>query len=487
MLFEELSDQPDEPPAGKAEIRGTVHHERIEARQLAPKEVVSPKEAVITMDALKFDIQDDAPVGTRIKVIGVGGGGCDAAGRMYREGVPGVEFYAINTDRQALSACAIPNKLLIGQKVTGGLGAGADPNVGKDAALEDTERIIEILEGADMVFVAAGMGGGTGTGAAPVVASLAKEMNALTVAIVTKPFLFEGAKRMRVAEKGIEDLAATVDTLIQIPNDRLTTLMPKGTSLLDSFKATDDVLRQAVAGISEIMNTPGLINRDFADIRAIMQGMGYAIMGTASAKGEGAAMEAARKAILCPMLEGENIKGARGILINISASSQISLHDVHEACSLIREAAQNDEVQVNFGIVIDERLKDEVKVAVIATGFQKQARPEAQAQAQLQPQRVGYYQPPAMLNAPSLPFREREREREREPEPERERERERVFVPTAQTEIEYEREPEPEPVQTMSTAAGAGHPGNTLQDEPAKVQEEIDVPAFLRRDRRWFS
>ncbi len=461
MLFEDLSDG-DNRAAEPLKLAGT---------EAEPAVIVVKKEEAFMppakMDALKFEIEDDRPAGTRIKVIGVGGGGCDAAGRMYADGVQGVEFYALNTDRQALAASPIPNKLLIGQKVTGGLGAGADPNVGKEAALEDTERIIEILDGADMVFVAAGLGGGTGTGAAPVVASLAKELNALTVAIVTKPFAFEGVKRMKVADKGIEDLAMTVDTLIQIPNERLTTLMPKGTSLLDSFRATDDVLRQAVVGISDIMNTPGLINRDFADIRATLQGMGHAILGTASATGEKAAMEAARKAIRCPMLEGDDIKGARSVLINITASSAISLHDIHEACSLIRSATGNEEVQVNFGIVLDEKLKDEVKVAVIATGFQKMMQLEPISQARsyeiAPPNRVGFFTPPTL--AP-------------------------VGMDAEVVDIQAEPQvstPMPAMAAAMASSNGGSLASHAMHDEPSKVQEDVDVPAFLRRDRRWFS
>ncbi|MCZ2147877.1 MAG: cell division protein FtsZ [Bryobacterales bacterium] len=415
------------------------------------------------MDALKFEIQDDAPAGTKIKVIGVGGGGCNAAGRMYVDGVKGVEFYAINTDRQALHTSPIPNRLLIGSKVTNGLGAGADPNVGHEAALEDTEQIIEILNGADMVFVAAGLGGGTGTGAAPVVASLAKELNALTVAIVTKPFLFEGSRRMKVAEKGMAHLASTVDTLIQIPNERLTTLAPRGTPLLESFRVADDVLKQAVTGISDIMNTPGLINRDFSDIRAIMLGMGHAMMGTAVAKGEGAAMEAARNAINCPMLEEEELKGARGILINITGSSRISLHDINDACTLIRDAARNDDVQVNFGIVIDERMNDEVKVTVIATGFPHEVKAEPLAE----PARAGVFQKPAGLPA------------------------EQVMAPAVEPAVEPLPVETPMPVMQDAPAedtvdTGMGANGDVVHDEPAKVVEEVDVPAFLRRGRRSF-
>ncbi|HXF27558.1 MAG TPA: cell division protein FtsZ, partial [Bryobacteraceae bacterium] len=282
----------------------------------------------VRVDALKFQIQDEALLGTRIKVVGVGGGGSNAVARMMMEGVSGVEFHVLNTDAQALNASPAPNKLVIGTKITNGLGAGSDPAVGRQAALEDTEKIIEILEGADMVFVTAGLGGGTGTGAAPVIASLAKELNALTVAVVTRPFGFEGPRRKKAAERGLGDLASTVDTVISIPNDRLLELVPQGTSFFEAFRVADDVLRQAVQGISDIITTPGLINRDFSDIRSIMLGMGYAMMGTARAKGDKAALEAARQAISCPLLEEGGVKGARGVLINISASSRLSLHDV---------------------------------------------------------------------------------------------------------------------------------------------------------------
>src|SRR3984893_4553522 len=328
------------------------------------------------MDALKFAIQDQGLLCTKIKVIGVGGGGSNAVARMMNEGLTGVEFHILNTDVQALNASPVPNKLAIGSKVTNGLGAGSDPGVGRQAALEDTERIIEVLEGADMVFVTAGLGGGTGTGAAPVVASLAKELNALTVAVVTRPFAFEGSRRMKAAERGMADLAATVDTVLTIPNDRLLELAPKGTSFYQAFKMADDVLRQAVQGISDIITTPGLINRDFSDIRSIMLGMGYAMMGTASASGENASIEAARQAISSPLMEEGGVKGARGVLINITGSSKLSLHDVNEACSLIRGATANEDAQINFGVVMNEALKDTVKITVIATGFQRDGLPQ---------------------------------------------------------------------------------------------------------------
>ena len=328
------------------------------------------------MDALKFAIQEEALLGTKIKVIGVGGGGSNAVARMMDEGLTGVEFHILNTDVQALNASSVPNKLAIGSKVTNGLGAGSDPALGRQAALEDTEKIIEVLEGADMVFVTAGLGGGTGTGAAPVVASLAKELNALTVAVVTKPFAFEGPRRMKLADRGLSEIGGTVDTVITVPNDRLLELVPRGTSFFEAFRVADDILRQAVQGISDIITTPGLINRDFSDIRAIMLGMGYAMMGTAAASGENASIEAARQAISSPLMEEGGVKGARGVLINITGSSRLSLHDVNEACSLIRAATANEDAQINFGVVLNESLKDEVKITVIATGFQRDNLPQ---------------------------------------------------------------------------------------------------------------
>ncbi|MBM3724701.1 MAG: cell division protein FtsZ [Acidobacteria bacterium] len=396
---------------------------------------------------LKFEMQEESTAGTRIKVIGVGGGGGNAVARMLGDGLAGVEFHVLNTDAQALHASPVPDKTVIGSKLTGGLGAGADPEVGRQAALEDTERIIELLEGADMVFVTAGMGGGTGTGAAPVVAALAKEMNALTVGVVTKPFAFEGSRRMRQAEKGIADLASSVDAIITVPNNRLLDLVPKGTSFREGFRVADDVLRQAVQGISDIITTPGLINRDFADVRAIMLGMGVAMMGTARARGKNAAVEAATAAIHSPLLDEGGVVGARGILINITASSEVSLHDVNEACTLIREAAGNDEVQINFGVVVDEGMGDEVKVTVIATGFQGTAPRARAAVAQ------AYAPPPPPPPAPF--FSERE-----EP------------VAMAPAEVEEEEE---------------FAPGMQLEPEPVsdfRADVDLDVPAFLRRDRR---
>lgn len=388
------------------------------------------------MDALKFVIQDEeALLGTKIKVIGIGGGGANAVVRMMNEGLTGVEFYVINTDGQALNASPVPNKLMIGAKVTHGLGAGSDPSIGRQAALEDTEKIIEILEGSDMVFITAGLGGGTGTGAAPVIASLSKELNALTVAVVTKPFGFEGPRRMKQAERGLAEIGATVDTVISVGNDRLLELVPKGTSFFEAFTMADDILRQAVQGIADIITTPGLINRDFADIRTIMSGMGYAMMGTATGKGDNAAIEAARLAIGSPLMEEGGVEGARGVLINISGSSRLSLHDVNEACTLIRAATKNEDVQINFGVVLNEAMEDQVKITVIATGFEREHLPEINRKPEAT---AGFHaMPPPPPRAP-------------EPAP--------VF--------ESERQPAPPPVE-----------------DPVA---DIELPAYLRRERRLY-
>src|ERR1700723_2090678 len=327
-------------------------------------------------NGLRICFHEEARNDARIKGIGVGGGGNNAVNRMIDSGMEHIEFIVANTDLQALRMSRAATKIQLGVKLTNGLGAGANPEIGRKGALEDSDKIIEVLEGADMVFVTAGLGGGTGTGAAPVVASLAKELNALTVAVVTKPFAFEGPRRMKQADRGLSELGGTVDTVITVPNDRLLELVPRGTSFFEAFRIADDILRQAVQGISDIITTPGLINRDFSDIRAIMLGMGYAMMGTASASGENASIEAARQAISSPLMEEGGVKGARGVLINITGSSKLSLHDVNEACSLIRGATANEDAQINFGVVLNESLKDTVKITVIATGFQRDNLPQ---------------------------------------------------------------------------------------------------------------
>jgi cell division protein FtsZ len=366
------------------------------------------------LDNWKFEIEEETRAGTRIKVAGVGGAGCNAVARMAQDGMGGVEFYAMNTDVQALSACAVPNKLQLGAKMTHGLGAGSNPEIGRQAALENTDRIIEALQGADMVFVAAGLGGGTGTGAAPVIASLAKELDALTVAVVTKPFGFEGARRMRLAEQGLAMLASTVDTVIAIPNDRLLSLAPRGTSFFEAFKLADDLLRQAVEGLSDIIATPGLINRDFSDIKAAMTGMGYAMMGTAVGRGENAAVEAARQAIGCPLLEDSRIAGARGVLINITGSSRLGLHEINEACSIVREAAGCEQVQINFGVILNESMADAVKITVIATGFQPENAPVAERRAALEEPLTRASRPPDPGSEPIVRYHS---EADAEPEP----------------------------------------------------------------------
>jgi cell division protein FtsZ len=365
------------------------------------------EESNMAFEPLKFEIQEELTPKTRIRVFGVGGGGSNAVARMLQDGLVGVEFGVMNTDSQALAASPAPTKLAIGTKITQGLGAGADPSIGRQAALEDTEKIIELLEGADMVFVTAGLGGGTGTGAAPVVASLAKELGALTVAVVTKPFGFEGTKRRKQADQGLAELASVVDTVIAIPNDRILEQAPEDTSVAEGFSLADDVLRQAVQGISDIIMTPGLINRDFSDIRTIMTGMGYAMMGTATARGEKAAIAAAEKAIGCPLLDAGGISGARGVLINITGSKSLRLHEVNQACSLVRKACMNDDVEINFGVVVDESMGDEVKVTVIGTGFQRENLPVIQRRnttAYTQPQAVPAATPIAMAHPVLMPL-----------------------------------------------------------------------------------
>jgi cell division protein FtsZ len=388
------------------------------------------------IDNLKYEIEEEGFSGARIKVIGVGGGGCNAVARMAAQGLNGVEFYAMNTDLQALNACNVPNKLQLGVKVTNGLGAGANPEVGRQAALENTDRIIEILQGADMVFVTAGLGGGTGTGAAPVIASLAHELDALTVAVVTKPFGFEGRKRMRLAEEGLAKLAS-LDTVIAIPNDRLLSLVPRGSSFMDGFKMADDILRQAVQGISDIIVTPGLINRDFSDVKATMTGMGYAMMGTATASGENAAADAARAAINCPLLEDSRIAGSRGVLINITGSSKLGLHEVNEACSIIQEAAEYEDVQINFGVILDESMGDAVKVTVIATGFQPEPAPVADWRAEFEA-RIAVAAPPVEAAVPAP-----------------------AALPA---------EPEPQPMLIA-------------ESDPVLDLDDLDTPAYLRQGR----
>ena len=442
------------------------------------------------LDEIRFAIAEEVAGGTKIKVVCVGGGGSNAAARMMQSGLTGVEFYVLNTDVQALQASPVTNKLAIGSKITSGLGAGSDPAIGRQSALEDTEKIIELLEGADMVFVTAGLGGGTGTGAAPVVAALAKELGALTVAVVTKPFEFEGRPRMRMAEKGLAELAGTVDTVITIPNEKLLDIAPEDASFVEGFQIADDVLRQGVQGISDIITRPGLINRDFSDVRSIMLGMGYAMMGTATAKGTGAAVEAARHAISSPLLEEGGIRGARGILMNITGPEKmLRLRDVQKACNLIREAVDDEEVPISFGLVLDDSMGEEVKITVIATGFQR-ANAQVEGfhvqQPQAHPPRIAAPVPmeeelavrPIAVQAP--PYRQPAVD----PEP--------AFDETIEEPVEY---------SAQAAAAEAMHPVSYPQAPPAPTPfphpsaqqsargeglpaSDLDTPSIFRRGTR---
>lgn len=334
---------------------------------------------MMAMDGLQMNnngikiFMDEPPItGARIKVIGVGGGGSNAVNRMIEAGVKGVEFIVANTDVQALNNSKAPIKIQLGSKLTRGLGAGADPTVGRDAALEDHEKILDVLEGSDMVFVTTGLGGGTGTGAAPVIASLAIELGALTVAVVTKPFSVEGKSRMAKAEKGLAELRGCVDTIITIPNSKLKEVEEK-ISIIEAFHRADDVLLQAVQGISDLITVPGIINLDFADVKAVMRGMGVALMGIGEAKGENAAVKAMKSAIDSKLLEENSIKGAKGALINITGSKDMPLDEIEDAISLIHAEA-HDDANIIFGTVLDEAMEDGVKITVIATGFENQSQ-----------------------------------------------------------------------------------------------------------------
>jgi len=348
---------------------------------------------------------DDAQAAAaNIKVIGVGGGGGNAINRMITASVYGVEFLAANTDCQALRSNRSTIKLQLGSKLTKGLGAGSNPEVGRSAALEDTDKVLELLSGADMVFVTAGLGGGTGTGASPIIANLAREMGALVVAVVTKPFEFEGRRRKAQAEEGLAALRQVVDTVITIPNDKLLHTVERGTPLAEAFLMADDILRQAVQGISDLITVPGEINLDFADVKTIMSGMGMALMGTGIAEGEHRAVEAAQRAISSPLLEDASIHGARGVLINITGGEDMTLHEVSDAAEIIHEAADPD-ANIIFGTVIDRAMKGRVKVTVIATGFVRDeqrglAALSGIARASARPSLNAQEPPPAVVRNP---------------------------------------------------------------------------------------
>jgi cell division protein FtsZ len=426
------------------------------------------KSTVVDMEkdeaSIRISFNEEPRNDAKIKVIGIGGGGGNAVNRMIDAGMEGIEFVVANTDLQALRMSHAPVKIQLGVKLTNGLGAGANPEVGRKAALEDSDKIIEALEGADMVFVTTGLGGGTGTGAAPIIASLASEMGALTVAVVTKPFAFEGKRRMSQAERGIAELMDSVDTTIVIPNEKLLAVA-ENAGFFESFRIADDILRQGVQGISDIITIPGIINRDFADVKTIMAGMGYAVMGTATANGNHRATDAAQKAIASPLLEAGAIDGARGILINITGSSTLKLAEVQQACGIIQTAA-HDDANIIFGAVLDEKMKDNVKITVIATGFREVPAMRRRQEQEMRPSFASTHNAvdfPEPEPAPAPRF-------EVDPAPERIMREETLASP----------EPAPAGVQQASSEAASL---DALRNAMVAnfEQNDLDVPAFLRK------
>jgi cell division protein FtsZ len=423
-------------------------------------------------NGLRISFNEEARNDARIKVIGVGGGGNNAVNRMIDSGMEHIEFIVANTDLQALRMSRAATKIQLGVKLTNGLGAGANPEIGRKGALEDSDKLIEAMEGADMVFVTAGLGGGTGTGAAPIIASLASEMGALTVAVVTKPFAFEGKRRMQQAERGIAELMESVDTTIVIPNEKLLAVA-ENAGFFESFRIADDILRQGVQGISDIITIPGIINRDFADVKAIMAGMGYAVMGTATATGDHRTVEAAQRAIASPLLEAGAIDGARGILINITGSNSLKLAEVQQACTIIQGAAHED-ANIIFGAVLDEKMKDAVKITVIATGFKEEDM------RRLRQQEI--YDPVILSRNAS---------RESSWEGSRQRDRHHVSDQAAEPEPSFEPEPafepDPAPVAFRESSQAGGSHGEVIGLDgmrtvaPSYQAEDLDVPAFLRK------
>jgi cell division protein FtsZ len=419
--------------------------------------------------SIRISFNEEPLNDAKIKVIGVGGGGGNAVNRMIDAGVEGIEFIVANTDLQALRMSRAPVKLQLGVKLTNGLGAGANPEIGRKAALEDSDKIIEALEGADMVFVTTGLGGGTGTGAAPIIASLASEMGALTVAVVTKPFFFEGKRRMTQAEKGIAELMESVDTTIVIPNEKLLAVA-ENAGFFESFRIADDILRQGVQGISDIITIPGIINRDFADVKTIMAGMGYAVMGTATASGANRTTEAAQRAIASPLLEAGAIDGARGILINITGSASLKLAEVQQACTIIQSAAHED-ANIIFGAVMDEKMKDTVKITVIATGFKEVSR--------MHQRPAEVHHSFAATHDDAMDFPDPVGPSQPAPEPFPDQFRESMSEPVMQ---KYSTTPEPSPV-AMAHAGAEVISLDTMRSAMVAnfEQDDLDVPAFLRK------
>ena len=401
---------------------------------------------------LRILLDEHRKAGACIKVIGVGGGGGNAVNRMVGASLGDVEFIVANTDQQALLSNAAPVKLQIGSQLTKGLGAGADPEVGRAAALEDTEKILEALTGADLVFVTTGLGGGTGTGAAPVIASLANQLGALTVAVVTRPFRFEGRKRALQAEAGLAELADSVDSMITIPNERLLATVDRSTSMSAAFETADDVLRQAIQGISDLILVPGLINLDFADVKTIMSRMGLAIMGTGVASGEGRARMAATAAVSSPLLEDANVEGARGVIINVTGGPDLTLAEVSEASEIVFDAAHED-ANIIFGAVVDPAMEGKVKITVIATGFDRNWGKAATSQAQ------ATKATPVDLTAYSRTQTE-----------------ERIAINGGSRVVVTRRPPLELPVVSRPEGGGPGHTDGEDEDS-----SPLDVPAFLRR------
>lgn len=473
-----------------------------------------------------------SPPGARIKIVGIGGGGGNAINTMIQNNLQGLEFIVINTDMQSLKHSLAHKKIQIGKELTKGFGAGANPDIGRDAALEDRHELQEILAGADMIFITAGMGGGTGTGGASVVAQIAKELGTLTVAVVTTPFAFEGKRRKRHADIGIERLRENVDTLITIPNQRLLTVSDENISLIDAFKIADGVLVNAVRGISDIINVPGTINVDFADVKTVMSSMGQAVMGIGVAAGERRATIASKQAISSPLLEEINIEGATGILINITAGENITLKELHESCSVVQDAAHED-ANIIFGAVIDEMMGDEIRVTLIATGFPVDRLPEKQNKRYTSPlQHMSHnaygrrtptenlHADTTSLEAPRLGQQERlERQERQEPQPQSKKEpvyppRPSPYTPPPQP-LNYteppappppapakpdvplpppsEPDPAPSPAPSVPSADEQHNTGKIAHDIDSSIDEAIklankrsdmDVPAFMRTGKK---
>jgi len=440
-------------------------------------------------NGLRISFNEEARNDARIKVIGVGGGGNNAVNRMIDSGMEHIEFIVANTDLQALRMSRAATKIQLGVKLTNGLGAGANPEIGRKAALEDSDKIIEVLEGADMIFVTAGLGGGTGTGAAPIIASLASEMGALTVAVVTKPFAFEGKRRMQQAERGISELMESVDTTIVIPNEKLLAVA-ENAGFFESFRIADDILRQGVQGISDIITIPGIINRDFADVKAIMAGMGYAVMGTATAAGEHRTVEAAQRAIASPLLEAGAIDGARGILINITGSNSLKLAEVQQACTIIQGAAHED-ANIIFGAVLDEKMKDSVKITVIATGFKDSAVRRQRQYENYERSHERGYDPVIISREGSRRTRETSLDVSRDASFDTARpvsdQRDRFDEPETMAEPAFEPEPSFDPVPEPAAACNSSLTAEVISVDamrsnlPSYQAEDLDVPAFLRK------